>query len=82
MLGGLDSKALTANLNEIKAVLDLSGAWRYQPDGDIIGVTGRWFIHKLSLPDSLDTAGKGNRNGTELALARRLTRDKDYTGPA
>jgi len=86
MLGGFDTKAFAASVKEVKAVLDLSGAWRFQLDVVNTGVTDLWFTHQLSdsisLPNSMDTAGKGNRNGPELALAGRLTRDRDFTGAA
>jgi len=68
------------------AELDLAGGWGFQLDATNTGVKEHWFTRRLSdsisLPNSMDTAGIGHRNGPELALAGRLTRDREYTGPA
>jgi beta-galactosidase len=68
------------------AVIDLSGAWRFELDTTDAGVKERWFARSLAdtitLPNSTDTAGKGKANGPGLAQAGRLTRSCEYTGPA
>lgn len=71
---------------EAPATLDLSGLWRFHFDRNDMGVKEKWFGRNLTetitLPNSTDTAGKGNPNSPDLGQTGRLTRAVEYTGPA
>ncbi len=72
--------------DDVPSVLDLSGTWRFHFDRNDAGVKDRWFGRKLTetimLPNSTDTAGKGESNGPGLGQSGRLMRATEYTGPA
>ena len=72
--------------NKGSCEIDISGQWGFQLDREDIGVEERWFLQALSdeitLPNSLDAAGKGDKNSPALAQAGRLTLDTEYTGVA
>ena len=61
---------------EAREILDLSGLWRFQLDSTDAGIEQQWYVKTLedsiSLPGSLDEAGKGriNRDTTDLHLNR------------
>ena len=71
---------------DIPSTLDLSGTWRFHFDRNDAGVKEKWFGKKLTetitLPNSTDTAGKGNPNSPDLGQTGRLMRAVEYTGPA
>lgn len=68
------------------STIDLSGPWRFHFDRNDAGVKEKWFERKLTetidLPNSTDTAGKGNPNGPDLGQSGRLIRAVEYVGPA
>jgi len=68
------------------STLDLSGSWKFQLDRNDVGVKERWFDRDLTetitLPNSTDTAEKGEPNGPDLGQSGRLMRAVEYTGPA
>lgn len=71
---------------EAPSTLDLSGTWRFHFDRNDAGVKEKWFGKKLTetiaLPNSTDTAGRGEPNDPKLGQTGRLMRAVEYTGPA